>query len=124
MNPTAGDDEEAIPPHLEAQEQLKAELRATPVVMFSASWCAVCSRARDFFRVNGIPIRERDVDRDRQARDELLRRMEKISVPTLLIDGEMLEPGFSERSTLRALVASVERRLGLRGLGIELAPKQ
>jgi hypothetical protein len=41
------------------------------------------------------------------------------AVPVLEIDGTLLRPGFSERSVERALVASVERRLGVRGLHLE-----
>jgi hypothetical protein len=52
---------------------------------------------------------------------ELKRRTGGSSIPTLEIDGELLQPGFSEQSVERALLASVERRLGVTGIRIQHA---
>ncbi|HEY3235945.1 MAG TPA: glutaredoxin family protein [Polyangiaceae bacterium] len=74
------------------------------------------------FRAENCPsYRERDIDRDQEARVELKRRTGGSSIPTLEIDGELLQPGFSEQSVERALLASVERRLGVTGIRIQHA---
>src|SRR5688500_9491249 len=51
----------------------------------------------------------------RPARDELRRRSGRTAVPTFEIDGQLLTPGFSERSIVYALRTSVEKRLGCPG---------
>jgi len=65
------------------------------VVMYGASWCGVCERARRFFRDQGIPFREHDVERDEAARREL-ERMKGTGVPIILVRGKRMN-GFSER---------------------------
>jgi len=97
---------------------LASAIRATPIVMFSTGWCAVCVRARAFLDANGLRYSERDIDRDINARDELKRRTGKASIPTLEIDGELLTPGFSEQKIMAAVAASAKRRLGIDKLEI------
>ncbi len=99
--------------------ELRAALQATSIVMFSASWCRVCTRARAFLQANGLSPTERDIDRDETARGELVRLTGRAAVPAFLIDGELYGPGFSEPSMTRALARSVERRLGVTGIAIE-----
>jgi glutaredoxin 3 len=98
--------------------QLAQALKATNVVMFSTSWCPVCTRARAFLNANGIPFEERDIDRNPTARDELKRRTGKASIPLLVIDGQQLEPGFSESAVMKAVSASLKRRLGVEDLHV------
>jgi glutaredoxin len=95
---------------------IQVAFRATPIVMFSTTWCPVCERARAFLDANGLSRDERDVDRDERARDELERLTGKGSIPTFVVDGVLLKPGFSETSLMRAVVASVEKRLNYRGI--------
>lgn len=94
--------------------EVSAALRATPIVMFSTSWCGVCRRARAFLGSNGLAYTERDVERDPAAGAELQRLTGRTAVPAFLVDGMLVGPGFSEGSMQRALVASVERRLGVK----------
>jgi glutaredoxin len=100
-------------------EQIRAALVATPIVMFTADWCSVCRRAHAFLRANGLSCVDRDIDRDPAALRELKTRTGKTSVPTLEIDGELEQPGFSEQAVEHALARSVERRLGVTGLSIQ-----
>src|SRR5205085_9866248 len=48
------------PPPSEAE--LRAALSATPIVMYSASWCGVCRKAKQFLSENGLRYREIDAD--------------------------------------------------------------
>lgn len=70
-------------------------VRRRGVVMYSASWCGVCTRARRFFRDQGIPFRERDIEQDESARREF-DRMNGSGVPIILVGGKRMN-GFSER---------------------------
>ena len=87
--------------------------------MFTAPWCAVCRRAHAFLRANGLHCVDRDIESDLAARRELKQRTGRTSIPTFDIDGQLLEPGFSERGVERAVAQSVERRLGVTGLSIQ-----
>ena len=101
---------------------IQAALRATPIVMFSTTWCPVCDRARAFLDANGLSRNERDIDRDERARAELQRLTGKGSIPTFVVDGVLLMLGLSETSLMRAVVASVEKRLNYRGIELRPAP--
>jgi glutaredoxin len=98
--------------------EIQAALRATRVVMFGTSWCPHCTRARDFLSANGLSFEERDIDRDERAKAELKRLTGKSGVPAFLVDGNLVGPGFDKRRLMHALVASVEKRLGVRGLRV------
>ena len=98
------------------REQLQAAFRATPVLMFSTTWCPVCAHARQFFQANGLAFVDHDVDKDPAANAELKRRSGGKAIPLLEIDGQQLPVGFSEDTTARAVAASVERRLGITGV--------
>jgi glutaredoxin len=70
--------------------------RAGGVVMYSASWCGVCNRARRYFRAHAIAFREYDVETT--ARGRLgYRRLQATGVPVILV-GERRLDGFSERA--------------------------
>lgn len=103
-----------------SSSELLAALHATPVLMFSTNWCPHCERARRFFRANGVSVVDHDVDADARAAAELERRSGGKAVPLIDVDGRELR-GFNERATIEAVVASVERRLGVTGLKLSVA---
>ena len=105
-----------------SESAFASAVRATPIVMFSTDWCPVCQRARDFLSANGLSYKERDIDHDENARDELKRRTGKASIPTIEVDGQLLTPGFSERAIMAAVAASTQRRLGVDAVEIRPAP--
>ncbi|HEY1535094.1 MAG TPA: glutaredoxin family protein, partial [Polyangiaceae bacterium] len=96
-----------------SNEEVLAAVHATPVLMFSTTWCPHCNRARQFFQANGLRVVDRDVDSDASANAELKRRIGRSAIPLIEIDGQQLPPGFSEQATLQAVAASVQRRLGV-----------
>jgi len=103
-----------------SKRELMAALHATPVSMFSTNWCPHCERARRFFRTYGLSVVDHDVDADAQAAAELQRRSGGKAVPLIDVDGIALK-GFDERATMQAVVASVERRLGVTGIELSVA---
>jgi len=98
--------------------QLRAALVATPITMYTATWCGACQRAHAFLRANGLSCRDLDIDRTPGALRELKARTGATSIPVLEVDGKLLHAGFSERAVERALAESVERRLGVTGVSI------
>ena len=99
-------------------EQIRTALRETPVVMYTTKWCASCEKARAFFKANGVPFEERDVEASERNRADLLRLSGANSVPLIDVDGKKLT-GFGEQSVTEALRDSVERRLGVNSLKIQ-----
>jgi glutaredoxin 3 len=95
---------------------VQAALRATPIIMYSTSWCTACARARAFLDANRLTRIEHDIDTDERAREDLRRLAGKLSVPVFLVDGTLVGPGFSEASLKRAIVGSVEKRLSVHGI--------
>jgi glutaredoxin len=108
------------PPAPPSNSAIQAALRQTRIVMFATAWCPVCTRARAFLDANGLTREEHDVDHDERARSELERLTGKGSIPVFLVDGELVR-GFSEEGMTRVLVASVEKRLGVKGIRVRTA---
>ena len=69
--------------------------KAKKVVMYSASWCGVCTRARRFFQAEKIPFRELDIEKSAKAKREY-KRMNAKGVPVILVGGKRMN-GFSEQ---------------------------
>ena len=83
------------------------------VVMFSASWCGVCTQARRWFRNKGIEVQERDIEKDKSARGDMLDMAKKAGadgsrlsgVPVIFVNGQMF-PGFDPYKIQGALKAA------------------
>ena len=80
------------------------------VQIYAASWCPDCRQARKFLDKHGIEYTVIDVDADRAASDEVLRRVGKRAVPQLVIDGEWFQPYIPGRGLL---VDELHQRLGI-----------
>lgn len=63
------------------------------VVLYSASWCGYCDKARAYFKRNDIPFTEYDVEDSRKGRRDYA-QMDTNSVPVILI-GDKRMVGFS-----------------------------
>jgi mycoredoxin len=62
------------------------------VQLYSSGWCRDCRAAKQFLAANGIEYTEVNVDLDRAAEAEVLRRVGKRAVPQMVIDGEWFQP--------------------------------
>ena len=80
------------------------------VQIYAASWCPDCRQARKFLDKHGIEYTVIDVDADRAASDEVLRRVGKRAVPQLVIDGEWFQPYIPGRGLL---IDELHQRLGI-----------
>ena len=68
--------------------------RRKRVVMFSASWCGVCKKARKYFRRQGIPFTEYDIEKSSKGK-RLYENLDATGVPVILI-GKQRMNGFTE----------------------------
>ena len=64
------------------------------VVMYSASWCGVCKKAKKYFRRNGIPFREYDIEKSTKAK-RMYTKLGATGVPVILVGRKRMN-GFSE----------------------------
>jgi glutaredoxin len=64
------------------------------VVMLSASWCGTCKKAKQYFRRNGIPFREYDIENSSRGK-RLYEQLGATGVPVILV-GKKRMNGFSE----------------------------
>jgi glutaredoxin len=84
------------------------EERRSDVVVYGTSWCGYCQRAREYFTSHRIPFRDRDVEQDPQAREEVIRKCLAAGVPfeggvpVLDVYGQIIH-GFSVPFIERAL---------------------
>jgi len=75
------------------------------IVMYSTTWCGVCTQARRWLDNKGYAYEERDVERDAGARDEMVARAQSVGfpssqlngVPIFWVNGQMLS-GFNPRA--------------------------
>jgi len=105
-------------PPAPSPEQLSAALRATPITLYGASWCPSCRKAHAFLEQQGLPFR--DVDVDQPAGNEEFRRLAAgRSIPVVIVDGTQIV-GFNPERIMTAALRSVERRLGITGLRLEV----
>ena len=63
------------------------------VVMYSASWCGVCKRAKRYFHKQGIPFAEYDVEKSSKGKSEY-RKLGARGVPVILVGNRRMD-GFS-----------------------------
>jgi mycoredoxin len=80
------------------------------VVLYGASWCGACKQARRFFTQKGIPFVDRDIEREPDARTEMLAkaRAQGVStngIPVIDVRGVMMG-GFDPRRIESALAAN------------------
>lgn len=68
----------------DAQQRQKARLKRHSVVMYSAVWCGVCKRARQFFKANNIPFSEYDVETSAKGKNDFA-RLKGRGVPLILV---------------------------------------
>jgi glutaredoxin len=75
-------------------EQPGPAVQATPdVILYSASWCGYCRKAREYFKKKGIPFVEIDVEMSTKGREDFA-RLHGRGVPLILVGDQRLN-GFS-----------------------------
>ena len=59
------------------------------VVMYSATWCGVCSKAKAFLKSRDVPFSEYDVETSRKGREDY-QRLRGTGVPIILVGEERM----------------------------------
>ena len=88
----------------------KAAKGDSGIIMFSASWCGVCTKARRWFRNKGIQYTERDIEKDSGAQAEMAKlaaqagvpRSQLTGVPVIWVNGTLFS-GFDPRAIESAM---------------------
>lgn len=60
------------------------------VVLFSTSTCSWCRRAKKYFRENGVPFKEINVERDAEAARDIARKTGQTGVPVIKIGNKWI----------------------------------
>ena len=63
------------------------------IVMYSATWCGVCKKAKKYFNEKGIPFTEYDIEKSVKGRRDF-KRLSGKGVPLILIGNKRMS-GFS-----------------------------
>lgn len=66
------------------------------VILYSASWCGYCRKARSYFRARGIPFTEYDVEKSEQGKRDY-KRLGARGIPIIVVGKKRLN-GFSEET--------------------------
>ena len=56
-------------------------------VMYTTNWCPYCARARQLLEQKGVAIEEIDVDARPEAREEMMSRSGRRTVPQIFVGG-------------------------------------
>ena len=75
-------------PQRSPEEQKRIEREAKNLTLYHFPSCPFCMRTRQKIKQLDVPIREKDINRDPQAREELIEGGGKKTVPCLRIDSE------------------------------------
>ena len=80
---------------------------APQVIVYGTSWCGFCKKARAYFRSRNIPFEDKDIDRDRDAKEEMIAKARAAGVsangiPVIDVNGTILE-GFDPKAIEQVL---------------------
>ena len=68
---------------------------AKNVTIYSTPWCSFCHAAKEYFKQHNIEYTEKDVQSDRTALEEMVKKTGQMGVPVIDIDGE-ITVGFNQ----------------------------
>ena len=74
------------------------------VTVYSATWCAFCHAAKDYFDKLGVDYIEKDVEKDPKNGQEAVEKSKQMGIPVIDIDGEIIV-GF-DKARIDAALAS------------------
>ena len=60
------------------------------IIVYSASWCAFCHAAMDYFDKNGVKYEKRDVEENAQFATEAVDKSGQRGIPVIDIDGKII----------------------------------
>lgn len=93
-----------------AARSLKRAREKVDIVMYSTSWCPVCTEARDYMKSKSIRFIEHDVEQSPSAKAIQRRLNPKGSIPTIDVEGAVLV-GFSDESLEQLIDAAAQKHV-------------
>lgn len=60
------------------------------IIVYSRNYCAWCEEVKDLLNKNKIEFEERDVAKNKEYLDEMIKKSGQMFVPTLDVNGEIL----------------------------------
>lgn len=60
------------------------------VKIYTTPTCVYCKAAKAFFKENNVEYEEKDVSKDAEARDEMIKKSGMMAVPVIDIDGNVI----------------------------------
>ena len=77
----------------DAASETKKQSGRKKVVMYSATWCGVCTKAKKYFRKNKIPFKSYDIDSSKKGKRDF-KKLKARGVPVILVGKKRLN-GFN-----------------------------
>lgn len=74
------------------------------ITVYSATWCAFCHAAKDYFDSKGVKYTDKDVEADPKAGMEAVEKSQQRGIPVIDIDGTIII-GFDRPKIDAALAA-------------------
>lgn len=78
------------------------------VTVYSATWCAFCHAAKDYFDKLGVAYEDKDVERDQKNAMESVSKSGQMGIPVIDIDGTIII-GFDRPRIDAALAAHPQK---------------
>jgi len=75
---------------LKARESMSDAQGNLRVVMYSATWCGYCRKARNYFRQTGIPFKEYDIENSRKGRRDYA-KLNGTGVPIIFVGKKRMQ---------------------------------
>lgn len=60
------------------------------VIVYSATWCAFCHAAKDYFDKQGVDYEDRDVEKNPSFGQEAVEKSDQRGIPVIDIDGVII----------------------------------
>ncbi len=57
------------------------------ILIYSSAVCPYCVAAKNFLKARGLEYRELRIDMDRQAREDMMAKAKRTSVPQIFVNG-------------------------------------
>ncbi len=72
------------------------------ITIYSTPTCPYCKMAMQFLQENNIPFQEKDVSKDTNALEEMVKKSGQMGVPVIEVDDQIII-GYSENELRKAL---------------------
>lgn len=72
------------------------------VIIYSAPWCVWCNKTKEFLKQHNINYKDIDIEKDKKAAEEMIRKSGQMSIPVIEVDGKIIV-GFDKEALKKAL---------------------